>query len=186
MIVHCDGCGKAFQLDDSKLAGRQQVQLRCPSCNTVFTVANPGSDAAGNRPAPQPTDPGDRTSVIRTVPDTASSGPLGGDVPLVLPAGKRISLAVLSGPAQGEILRVGQPRVTIGRSDADIVLDDPEASRNHAALEIYGDRVVLRDLGSTNGTFVAGRKIETTEIEAQGEFQIGTSRMMLIVTVEDE
>jgi len=46
--------------------------------------------------------------------------------------------------------------------------------------------VVLRDLGSTNGTFVAGRKIETTEIEAQGEFQIGTSRMMLIVTVEDE
>ena len=39
-------------------------------------------------------------------------------------------------------------------------LDDPEASRQHAMLEVLGDHAILRDLGSTNGTYVGQRKLE--------------------------
>ena len=73
--------------------------------------------------------------------------------------------------------------MTIGRSGADFTLNDTEASRQHAALEIRGDIVLLNDLRSTNGTLVDGRKItEPTELQDKSEFQIGGTTLMLIVT----
>lgn len=41
----------------------------------------------------------------------------------------------------------------------DIVLYDPEVSRNHALIRFHEGRFVIEDLGSTNGTFVNGRRI---------------------------
>ena len=48
----------------------------------------------------------------------------------------------------------------IGRENADVVVDDDKASRKHAELGLYGpDAYVLRDLASTNGTWVNDRRI---------------------------
>jgi pSer/pThr/pTyr-binding forkhead associated (FHA) protein len=48
----------------------------------------------------------------------------------------------------------------IGRDGADVALDDPKVSRKHAELGLYGPGAyVLRDLASTNGTWVNGRRI---------------------------
>jgi predicted component of type VI protein secretion system len=41
----------------------------------------------------------------------------------------------------------------------DIVLYDPEVSRNHALIKFHEGRYVIEDLGSTNGTFINGRRI---------------------------
>src|SRR4029453_6144979 len=101
---------------------------------------------------------------------------------LELPKDKRYSLAVLQGAATGQIFPIGKVRTTIGRSGADVNLDDPEASRQHAALEILGDQAVLRDLGSTNGTFVDIDKIEQHVLNNQMEFRIGSHVLMFIVT----
>jgi len=50
--------------------------------------------------------------------------------------------------------------VTVGRGDqADLVLDDKKASRLHAALSPAAQGVMVRDLGSRNGTFVAGERV---------------------------
>ena len=104
-----------------------------------------------------------------------------------MPKARRISLAVLEGKDNGRIFTVDQPRVTIGRSDADIVLDDREVSRQHAAIEIHGARAVLKDLGSTNGTFVNEVKITQSAIENHGEFRVGGTRLMLIlIDIENE
>ena len=70
----------------------------------------------------------------------------------------------------------------MGRADADIILDDGEVSRHHACLEIHGAKVVLRDLGSTNGTFINDTKITQTELENRAEFRLGGTRLMLILT----
>jgi S-DNA-T family DNA segregation ATPase FtsK/SpoIIIE len=70
----------------------------------------------------------------------------------------------------------------LGRADSDIVLDDPESSRQHATLEILGSRVVVTDLNSTNGTFVQGERIQNAELENHNEFRIGEHVLMLIVT----
>ena len=61
-------------------------------------------------------------------------------------------------------------------------LDDPEASRQHAALEILGETAVLRDLGSTNGTFIDIDRIEQHQLTNQMEFRIGSHVLMFIVT----
>ena len=101
---------------------------------------------------------------------------------LHLPKDKRFSLAVIQGAATGQIFPVQKTRTIIGRSGADINLDDPEASRQHAALEIVGDIAVLRDLGSTNGTWIDLDRVEQQQISNQQEFRIGSHVLMFIVT----
>ncbi|MGD8375921.1 MAG: FHA domain-containing protein [Acidobacteriota bacterium] len=159
MIVRC-GCGKAYQVDEDQLRGRPRVRVRCRACQEVLEVSMPG-------PAPSREE---------------AAGPEG---VAVLPEGRRVCLAVLSGPDQGTMIPVLQPRLVIGRSDADVILADPEISRRHAVLEVYGDRFIVRDLNSTNGTFVGDRRITAEELESQEEFRVGTSRLMFIVTSPD-
>jgi pSer/pThr/pTyr-binding forkhead associated (FHA) protein len=51
--------------------------------------------------------------------------------------------------------------VTIGRGDMNtIVVDSPRVSRNHARIEYNGDSFSIRDLSSSNGTFVNGQRME--------------------------
>ena len=61
-------------------------------------------------------------------------------------------------------------------------IDDPEASRQHASVEIVGETAILRDLGSTNGTFVELDRIEQHALNNQMEFRIGSHVIMFIVT----
>ncbi len=101
---------------------------------------------------------------------------------LQLPKDKRFSLAVIQGAATGQIFPITKTRTVIGRSGADVNIDDPEASRQHAALEIVGDLAVLRDLGSTNGTWIDLDRIEQHQLGNQQEFRIGSHVLMFIVT----
>jgi pSer/pThr/pTyr-binding forkhead associated (FHA) protein len=101
---------------------------------------------------------------------------------LELPKDKRFSLAVIQGGATGQIFQIGKTRTTIGRTDADINIDDPEASRQHAVVEILGETAILRDLGSTNGTFIDIERIDQQILTNQMEFRIGSHVLMFIVT----
>ncbi len=89
---------------------------------------------------------------------------------------------MIAGPDAGKMYVIDKPRVVIGRDGVDFALDDPEISRQHAAIEVIGDEVVLLDLGSTNGTLVDEAMIQESALENQGEFTIGGSTIMLIVT----
>jgi serine/threonine protein kinase len=108
---------------------------------------------------------------------------------LALPVGKRVSLAIIEGPSQGAVHPVERPRVVIGRSGGDsgaqLEIPDPEISRAHAVVEFYGDRVLLRDLDSTNGTFVGNQRVRDHELQHQSEFRIGKTRFMLVLTEPD-
>jgi pSer/pThr/pTyr-binding forkhead associated (FHA) protein len=100
-----------------------------------------------------------------------------------MPTGKRLSLAVINGPDAGSVFRIEKPRVIIGRTGADLALNDSEISRNHAAVEIRDTTYLVEDLKSTNGTLIDGQKIlGLTELQNHSEFQVGGSTLMLIVT----
>jgi len=81
-------------------------------------------------------------------------------------------------------LRLLEPsRNTIGRASADVTINDTEASRQHASIEVRDDLVLLEDLKSTNGTLVDGEKItDATVLQDKSEFRIGATVLMLIVT----
>jgi len=68
----------------------------------------------------------------------------------------------------------------IGREmDCDLVLDDPRASRRHAQIEVQPDgRVVLRDLGSANGTFVGDQRVDGgVWFTVPGSFRVGRTTL---------
>jgi len=66
----------------------------------------------------------------------------------------------------------------IGRSEeSEIVLVDPSVSRAHAVLEVDAGRAVVRDVGSTNGTFVNGRRVQTQSLRDGDELRFGNTRM---------
>jgi len=64
---------------------------------------------------------------------------------------------------------------TIGRSEeADVTIDDPYASEFHARVGYQDDKVLVQDLGSTNGTYVNGRRVGAPVAVARGDtVQIG-------------
>jgi len=92
------------------------------------------------------------------------------------------ALVVRSGGGRaGEAFGVDADRTLIGRSpDCDIFLDDVTVSRRHAELLREGDELVIRDLGSLNGTFVNRRRIESTSLEDDDEVQIGKYRLTFL------
>ncbi|MGB6498143.1 MAG: FHA domain-containing protein [Candidatus Acidiferrum sp.] len=86
-------------------------------------------------------------------------------------------LAITSGPANGEVFRLTQPRVVIGRTGADIPLNDPEISRHHCLLEVRDKFINLKDLDSTNGTFFDEERVRAAMLQDGSEFRIGESRI---------
>ena len=71
-------------------------------------------------------------------------------------------LLARQGPRAGQAFDLNKPVVTIGREAGnDIVLEDPQVSRQHARLMLQGASYVIEDLGSTNGSFVNGRRVMT-------------------------
>ncbi len=116
-------------------------------------------------------------------------GSVAGQGSAALPLGKRVSLAILEGARKGDVVTLERPQVLIGRAGgragANVEIPDSEVSRAHATLTCQGARVVLRDLGSTNGTFVGADRIEEREIEDQAEFRLGRTRFMLIVADQE-
>ena len=82
---------------------------------------------------------------------------------LVLPTGERFTLA--------------EHPITIGRRpESNIVLADPNVSRNHAEIRPQGESFMLTDLGSTNGSKVNGVRVEQRLLVDGDELTFGNTR----------
>lgn len=92
-------------------------------------------------------------------------------------------LEVVAGPDQGQKLPLPDAGRTyrVGRgATCDLVLRDPDASREHLALERRWDGIFAQDLGSKNGVAVAGRRItEPTRVGDGVEISLGVTRVRL-------
>jgi pSer/pThr/pTyr-binding forkhead associated (FHA) protein len=87
-------------------------------------------------------------------------------------------LVVQRGAGVGERFLLDSPRAVAGRSEhADIFLDDVTVSRKHAEFVREGDRFVVRDIGSLNGTYVNRVRIDAATLVTGDEVQIGKFRM---------
>lgn len=91
--------------------------------------------------------------------------------------GSRV-LFVRSENQQGQEFEVGDV-VVMGRShETDVVLDDPYASDFHLRLVSQESGMMLHDLGSTNGTYVNGRRVSApTELKRGDTIQVGKTVM---------
>jgi 2-alkenal reductase len=83
-------------------------------------------------------------------------------------------LTIRSGEKRGTEVRVEGDRLLIGRDEeCDLVLSDSKVSRRHAAVELVDGEATLRDLGSRNGTFVNGTRVESVRLRGHEQIQVG-------------
>jgi predicted Zn finger-like uncharacterized protein len=194
MIIICPSCQARYKFDEAKLGDRPRAKTRCAKCGGTIEIENPTHSSLTLPPGalapspPTPVAPAQEETSARRNPLAADPGSTitGRDLHkmgmLELPKDKRFSLAIIQGAATGQIFPINKTRTTIGRAGQDINLDDPEASRQHAVLEILNDTAILRDLESTNGTFIELERIEQQVLTNQHEFRIGSHVLMFIVT----
>lgn len=90
-----------------------------------------------------------------------------------------IEIQILAGPGAGQIISFGLPLVRIGTAatDNDLVLADRTISRRHAEIHMTPHGLLLRDLGSTNGTFINDVRITEAYIPEHGECRLGYTRL---------
>lgn len=87
-------------------------------------------------------------------------------------------LEILDGDRAGEVLPVGDSTLRIGRKAGnDIVLTDEKTSGVHCEISPEGDRLVLKDLGSTNGTFLDGKRVNELVLTPGDVVTIGRIRV---------
>lgn len=158
--VFCNRCGHR----------NPPVSAFCSACGTVLDIAD------------------DHTiTLAKTDAGQDASGP-SDDVIVDLDnieAGTAI-LVVRGGEDEGSYFVLSAPTTSIGRhAESDIMLDDITVSRRHSEIDHDGDRYLVRDAGSLNGTYVNQKRIETSALMQGDELQIGKFRLVFLESAED-
>jgi pSer/pThr/pTyr-binding forkhead associated (FHA) protein len=95
------------------------------------------------------------------------------------------SLFVIQGRDQGTRFRL-DGTASIGRGTSNSVqLHDTEVSRDHAELVLQNERYLIRDLGSSNGTFVNGRQVRECELASGDQLQVGRTLLLYTGVAEE-
>lgn len=115
---------------------QQAITVTCPVCQTPNGPAEQYCQDCGLLFATAPTE-------IEPLPDPSS-------LPRLV-------------DASGRELVLNPGVNSVGREGADVLVPDPTVSRRHAQLTLEGGQVVVEDLGSTNGTYVAGAQVRMGE-----------------------
>jgi len=171
MYFVCKSCLTVLKVDPQKVPSKP-VYYKCKSCGAVSIVQenlrNSPPDAEGEpaekkKPLPDktPEEVGADGTIYHCVSGLAMGSGISGAYEL------RCLVRTRQGGEKNYSFT--KEKITIGRDpDADVTVDDPLVSRHHAELERVRDQVILKDLGSTNGTFVNDEKI-SAYILAEGD-----------------
>ena len=172
MEVRCYHCASVQDVGDDIFGNHEKASVTCSKCGKPFQVINP--KLATFR----------AETTRRTVPSITSELSIDG-LPLSLPEDQEVSLKVLDGKEKGTVYPVYKPRITIGRANADVIVNDLLSSRVHCSIEVCDRVIVLRDLESTNGTFVNEEPIQTAKLENGSTFRIGAHSFQVVVTPKE-
>lgn len=128
---------------------RQKVNAAAESAATAVTSTTPKAS-----PQEAPFDPNATRILARGVP-THTSSVLQNRTEATLPTTGIARLVCVGGTQKGHIFPVTAAGITVGRDPQNaIILDDPRVSAHHAWVGIIDNKAILRDLRSSNGTFL--------------------------------
>ena len=151
--VFCNSCGHRNPPNSSF----------CSSCGAVLDM------------------PDERTVVIAQVdPMQDLPGPSDNASIRLGDIGEHAVLVIRSGVLTGSRFTLSRDITQIGRhQDSDILLDDITVSRRHAEIVRTSKSLIVRDLGSLNGTYVNQSRVDEFALQHGDELQVGKYRMVL-------
>ena len=151
--VFCNSCGHRNPPNSSF----------CSSCGAVLDM------------------PDERTVVIAQVdPMQDLPGPSDNASIRLGDIGEHAVLVIRSGDLTGSRFTLSRDITQIGRhQDSDILLDDITVSRRHAEIVRTSKSLIVRDLGSLNGTCVNQSRVDEFALQHGDELQVGKYRMVL-------
>ncbi len=98
------------------------------------------------------------------------------------PQDLRVIVRILEGNEKGMDFQIKESPTFIGRDRlAGVPVSDPKVSRQHATIFFEKNQFNLKDLGSTNGTFLNGNQITETPLKDGDMLQIGDTICQLII-----
>ena len=96
-------------------------------------------------------------------------------------------VVLVSGREAGSGFAIDRERVILGRGPGvDRAFDDPAMSRQHAAIELSGGGLRIRDLGSTNGILLNGTPVTAAELHHGDRFEIGGRSFLLAIEAREQ
>ncbi len=142
--------------------------LICPVCSVVNAVGANFCTACGS--ALPPDDDG----------ATGTFPVIGVDVPAEGEVGQ---LVVTRGPMAGARYALEGSLTSIGRHpESEIFLDDVTVSRRHSEIRRGADgQYVLTDVGSLNGTYLDGERVEEAVLREGAQIQVGKYRLVFVI-----
>jgi hypothetical protein len=174
----CPACQSKMEAVTDPRGGR--IRYTCPRCEGEY-LGPSRSNAAPAAPAPEPA----ATAVGDATLPGVSLGGLPGEQ-WQIPEELRFSLKVLEGTESGKVFEVTRSRITVGREEGEIQLGDPLVSRKHAAFEVYGSHhIVLKDLASTNGTYLNDRLIAYSKLNHGDRIRMGSTLLEAVIEVAE-
>ncbi|MBI5300205.1 MAG: GGDEF domain-containing protein [Deltaproteobacteria bacterium] len=89
---------------------------------------------------------------------------------------KHAYILFLSGPLVGKLHQLNDGETILGRAqDSTIAVEDNRISRHHISITLQHGETSLKDLGSTNGTFVNGKRIQSTILKDGDKIQLSST-----------
>jgi pSer/pThr/pTyr-binding forkhead associated (FHA) protein len=86
----------------------------------------------------------------------------------------QVNLVYFRRDGERKDFQLDKPVCTLGRrQDCDLQIPLMGISRQHCQLSVQGDKILVKDMGSSNGTFVNGKRVEQQELAAGDKLQVG-------------
>jgi len=165
-MPYCSQCGSQNS-DNARFCSQCGSPLAPPSDSTPND-----STATITFGAPAKSDPDERTSL--NAADAAAVD--------ALPAGSAL-LVVQRGPGAGSRYLLDSDLSTVGRHpESDIFLDDITVSRRHVEFRRDAATFRVHDVGSLNGTYLNGDRVDDAELQNGDEVRIGKFRLMFFAS----
>jgi len=149
------------------------AEVICPRCSHPNSSASNYCSSCGfdlHRSEEEPT----TEHAVVTV-DDGDDHQIDGD------AAVNATFVVKRGSMAGARFLVTEEFTKIGRHpESDIFLDDVTVSRRHAEVHREGEAVLLRDVGSLNGTYLNRTRIESSSLRSGDEVQVGKFKLVFL------
>ena len=183
MKLSCPNCQTSYLVADDKVP-EKGARANCPNCGQVILIPGTGSDPKSSSLLSESSkvDYGqtmayDFSEVDQSQTEISAFLEKVSERQPFIEEGLVISLRDIQ---TGEVFSLYGAEVTVGRSGTDITVDDPEVSRRHCKIKVFGNRIAIMDLESTNGTFVNGKKVMTANLGASEQFAVGNTVFELV------